>query len=152
MTVFSRRILPLAAVIATTAMLSAWVTAGAAQQQPKSASIAVIHFEASPTSHHVITNGATQKRPAGAEVMEAVKLTTGGKLIGRAFLTSTQINGTRSLTTISAVFFGKGLVELQGEWGNGPNNTSVVTGGTGDFAGVSGEAVGHKHNVVLTYS
>lgn len=152
MTIVSRRILPLATVIAVTAMLSILATAGAAHLQTRHHSDNIWHFTVRATSERFIVNGATNKNPAGAQYVENAKLVQGSHRIGTAYVVGTIIGRSgRSLQNIAAVFPGKGELELQGINTNGLG-ASVITGGTGVFGGVTGEAVGHNSKITLTFS
>ena len=70
----TRRILPVAAAIAVTATLSAWVTAGAEQSNVRQNAVTVMHFRTVVTSRHLSLNGATEKNLAGAVFTATAKL------------------------------------------------------------------------------
>ena len=152
MTVVSRRLVPFAAVLAVAVTLAVWITAGAAS--PRSATmLPTMHFHVVPISGHSSQNGATQKNPAGASYQEAFKLVSDGKMIGSGFIVGTFVNKAgAAFQNISVVFPGRGRIELQGVAPPSGNSPSVITGGTGIFAGASGKAVSHNKNVTVTFS
>jgi len=150
MRTITRRIVPLAGIIAVTAILSVWVTAGAAP--PRASVLPTMHFTVVPTWTHQSLNGATEKEPAGVTYQEEGKLVSGSTQIGTFFVNGTVLNNAGwSMQSIEARFPHRGRVELQGaEPPSGPN-TSVIVGGTGVFAHASGASVGKNKNITVTF-
>ena len=147
----TRRIIALASIVAVTALLSVWVTTGAASPQSHSSVLPTMHFLSVPTAYHMSNSSANAG--VGPTFEEIDKFVSGGKQIGTGFLTGTFMEQATVMIDIEARFPGRGRVELQGVVPNSPTapQSTIITGGTGIFSGAIGKAVSVKNHVTVTF-